>query len=166
MIAELDSLPDAVFKTLSDGSIQTLESREIFDQSTTLIIGVIGPFSPICTARHLPEYIPYVAQLVEAKLVDRVACIAAADPFSMSAWAAQLGCPSNLKMLTDAGAAFAEKLGLSVDLSELGMGLRSTRYAMLVQDNKVAMLKRESKFNVLEETSKESVEVALNRMWS
>jgi peroxiredoxin len=107
-----------------------------------------------------------VAQLVEAKLVDNVACIAAADPFSMSAWAAQLGCPSSLKMLTDTGAAFAEKLGLSVDLSELGMGLRSTRYAMLVKDNKVAMLKRESKFNVLEETSKESVEVALNRFWS
>jgi peroxiredoxin len=166
MIKELDSLPDAVFKTLSDGSIQTLGSREIFDQSTTLIIGVIGPFSPICTARHLPEFIPYVAQLFEAKLVDNVTCIAAADPFSMSAWAAQLGCPSNLKMLTDTGASFAEKLGLRVDLSELGMGLRSTRYAMLVKDNKVAMLKRESKFNVLEETSKESVEVALNRFWS
>jgi alkyl hydroperoxide reductase 1 len=36
--------------------------------------------------------------------------------------------------LTDTGAEWSEKLGFSVDLSKMGLGVRTARYALIVDD--------------------------------
>ena len=64
-------------------------------------------------------------------------------------------------MLTDSNAAFAQKLGLQLDLSESGLGIRSKRYAMFVHDGRISMLKVDEKPGILEYTSKEAVEAVL-----
>jgi len=43
-------------------------------------------------------------------------------------------------MLADGNGDFAKKIGLDVDLSDFGLGLRSKRYAMLVDDGVVEVL--------------------------
>ncbi len=79
---------------------------------------------------------------LKAKGVDVVAVVSANDPFVLSGWSRILGFKESILALADPDAAWSAKLGLTVDLSGLGIGLgkRTTRYAIVIDDLKVAYL--------------------------
>jgi peroxiredoxin (alkyl hydroperoxide reductase subunit C) len=58
-------------------------------------------------------------------------------------------------MLGDGSAEFTKKLGLELDLTARGLGVRSDRYAMIVEDGVVKSLDREApgKFEVSDAVS-------------
>jgi peroxiredoxin len=58
----------------------------------------------------------------------------------MNAWKKDTGAEGKIEFLADGSAAFAKAIGLSIDLGERGLGMRSQRYAMLVQDGVVKTL--------------------------
>jgi peroxiredoxin len=137
-----DRLPEAVFATPGPDGPQQVSTDQVFKGKTVLLFAVPGAFTPTCSARHLPGYKDRAAEF-KAKGVDAVACVAVNDAFVMGAWAKDQGVDGQIVMLADGNGDFTRKLGLELDGSKFGMGLRSQRYAMLVQDGVVKALEVE-----------------------
>ena len=73
------------------------------------------------------------------KGVDTIACVSVNDPFVLRAWSKSLECESEILMLADGNAAFAESVGLDFDTGGFG-GIRCKRMSMLVDDGKITKL--------------------------
>jgi peroxiredoxin len=108
-----------------------------------VIIGVPGAFTPTCSAKHLPSYLKRLDPL-KAKGVDEIWCVAVNDAFVMAAWGRGQQVGGKIRMLGDGSAAWATSLGLVLDLSARGMGMRLRRFSMLVEDGTVTRLNLES----------------------
>ena len=59
------------------------------------------------------------------------------DPFVMKAWGQSLHVPDGLQLLADGNGDLTRALGLEIDMSGSGMGLRSRRYALYAVDGVV-----------------------------
>ena len=114
-----------------------------------VIFAIPGAFTPTCSAKHVPGYVANFDKL-KAKGVDEIWCIAANDGFVMAAWGRTLNTAGKVRMMGDGSCAYTKALGLELDLTAAGMGMRSQRYAMLVQDGVVKSLDLEApgKFEV------------------
>jgi peroxiredoxin len=133
-----DRIPSAVLNQLKDG-IQTINTDDLFKGRTVVLFAVPGAFTPTCSAKHLPGYIQHLDAL-KAKGVDVVACIAVNDAFVMNAWAESQKAPEDILMLADGNGAFARALGLEMDATAFGMGIRSKRFALVAKDGVVTHL--------------------------
>ena len=109
---------------------------------TVVIFGVPGAFTPTCSEQHAPGYIAKAAEL-RAKGVDDILCMAVNDAFVMGAWGRALGSQGKIRMMADGSAAFTKALGLELDLSAGGLGLRCKRFSMLVKNGVVTQLNDE-----------------------
>jgi glutaredoxin/glutathione-dependent peroxiredoxin len=96
-----------------------------------VIFGLPGAFTPTCSAKHLPSFTQNFSAL-KAKGVDEVWCITTNDAFVLVAWGKQLKADGKVRMLADGSAKYVKELGLELDLTARGMGVRSNRYAMIV----------------------------------
>jgi len=108
-----------------------------------------GAFTPTCSAKHVPGYVEKFNEL-KAAGVDEIWCVSVNDAFVMGAWARDQKTNGKVRMLADGDANFTKAVGLTLDLTGKGMGLRSNRYSMLVKNGKVASLNIEGpgKFEV------------------
>ncbi len=116
---------------------------------TIALFAVPGAFTPTCSAKHLPGYVEKAAEF-KAAGVDEIWCLSVNDAFVMGAWGREQSAQGKVRLLADGDAAFAKAIGLTLDLTGRGMGLRSNRYSMLVRDGKVLTLNIEGpgKFEV------------------
>ena len=103
------------------------------------IFAVPGAFTPTCSAKHLPSFLDNISEL-KAAGVDEIWCVSVNDAFVMGAWARDQKTDGKLRMLADGSAEFSKAIGLTLDFTARGMGIRSSRYSMLVKDGKVATL--------------------------
>jgi peroxiredoxin len=106
---------------------------------TIAIFALPGAFTPTCSARHVPGYVELASDL-KAAGVDEIWCLSVNDAFVMGAWARDQKTQGKVRMLADGDAEFARAVGLTLDLTGKGMGLRSRRYSMLVRNSVVATL--------------------------
>ena len=113
------------------------------------IFGLPGAYTPTCSAQHVPGYLAHMEAL-KAKGVDEVWCVAVNDGFVMAAWGRDQGAIGQIRFLGDGSALWAKALGLDVDLTDRGMGVRMNRFSMLVDDGVVSQLNVEApgKFEV------------------
>jgi peroxiredoxin len=116
---------------------------EITSGKTIAIFGVPGAFTPTCSAQHVPRFLEKF-EVFKQLGVDEVWCISVNDSFVMGAWARDQKTQGKIRMLADSNASFAKATGLELDLTSIGLGLRSTRYSMLVKDGKVTILNNEA----------------------
>jgi peroxiredoxin len=116
---------------------------------TIAIFGLPGAYTPTCSAKHLPSYVEKAAEL-KAAGVDEIWCVSVNDAFVMGAWGRDQHTAGKVRMMADGSADFAKAIGLTLDLTARGMGLRSNRYSMLVVDGIVKTLNVEApgKFEV------------------
>jgi peroxiredoxin len=116
---------------------------------TVALFALPGAFTPTCSAKHVPGYVDQYDAL-KAAGVDEIWCLSVNDAFVMGAWARDQKTVGKVRMLADGDAAFAKAVGLTLDLTGRGLGLRSNRYSMLVRDGKVETLNIEGagKFEV------------------
>ena len=134
-----DRLPKAnLVKATPDGP-QPIDSEDYFRGRRIAVFSVPGAFTPTCSARHLPGFVDRVDEL-KGKGVDEVACVAVNDAFVMQAWADQAGASGKVTMLADGNGDFAKAIGLTMDGSKYGMGLRGQRWSAIVDDGKVEQL--------------------------
>ena len=105
---------------------------------TVVLFGVPGAFTPTCSQRHLPGFVDQAAAL-RAKGVEAIGCHSVNDAFVMAAWAKANGA-DELIMIADGSAVLTKALGLELDLTAMGLGLRCKRYAAVVKDGKVTYL--------------------------
>ncbi|WP_117190718.1 peroxiredoxin [Rhizobium terrae] len=134
-----DRLPAAKFKEkTADGPVE-ITTEQLFDGKKVVVFAVPGAFTPTCTLNHLPGYLEN-RDAILAKGVDDIAVIAVNDWHVMGAWASQTGGMGKIHFLADWDGAFTKSLGLDMDLSAGGLGIRSKRYSMLVEDGVVKSL--------------------------
>ena len=114
-----------------------------------VVFGLPGAFTPTCSAKHVPGYLANLDAL-KAKKVDEVWCIAVNDGFVMAAWGQSEKAIGKIRFLGDGSADLTKKLGLELDLTGGGMGLRMKRFSMFLDDGVVKQLNVEapSKFEV------------------
>lgn len=134
-----DKLPNATFVVMTSDGPSPKTTAEAFGGKKVALFAVPGAFTPTCQQQHMPGFVARVDEL-KSKGVDTIACTAVNDVFVMAQFAKDTGAEGKILMLADGNAEFAKKLGLEVDLSGFGLGLRSRRYAMLVDDGVVKIL--------------------------
>src|SRR5262249_14602547 len=114
-----------------------------------VFFGLPGAFTPTCSGKHVPGYLEAEAAL-KAKGVDEIVCISVNDGFVMAAWGRAQKVGTRIRMLGDGSADFTKKLGVELDLTANGMGVRCRRFSMLVEDGVVKTVNVEAggKFEV------------------
>ena len=134
-------VPDTIFKTrVRDESIggdnpfrwQDVSTEDIFAGKRIVLFALPGAFTPTCTTAHLPEYEQHYDDF-KTLGVDEVICLSVNDAFVMYQWRRYLNI-EKVFVLPDGNAEFTRKMGMLVDKSNLGFGMRSWRYSMVVQD--------------------------------
>ena len=104
-----------------------------------VVFGLPGAFTPTCSAKHVPGYVGAHDRL-QARGVDEVWCVSVNDAFVMGAWGRDQKAGGKVRMMADGSANYTKALGLDMDLTARGMGVRSQRYSMLVEDGVVKAL--------------------------
>ena len=161
MIAVGQKLPNATlnefFNEESEGCSlgpNAFEVEKLVAGKKIVIFALPGAFTPTCSAKHVPGYVEH-CNAIKAKGVDEIWCISVNDPCVMGAWGRDQKVGKKIRMMADGSAEFTKKLGLELDLTARGFGVRSDRYAMIVEDGVVKSLDREApgKFEVSDAAS-------------
>ncbi len=129
-----DKLPTATLNYLKDG-VQAITTNELFDNKKVVLFAVPGAFTPTCSAKHLPGYVAKMDDF--AKHGIEVACLSVNDAFVMGAWAKNQDVPDSLHMLADGNGEFTKAMGLELDATAFGMGLRAKRFALYAENGVV-----------------------------
>lgn len=132
-----DAIPEVTLKYIDDG-VQTIDTPTLFAHRNIVLFAVPGAFTPTCSERHLPGFVERFGEFQERGI--EVACMAVNDPFVMQAWGESQHVPAGLRMLSDGNGDFTRALGLEMDGTAFGMGLRSKRFALYAEDGVVKQL--------------------------
>lgn len=151
-----DNLPEATFTTMTADGPKPMTTADVFGGKKVALFAVPGAYTPTCHKSHMPGFVNRAAEL-KAKGFDTIACTAANDIFVLTAWSKDTGADGKILMLADGSADFAKKIGLEVDLTARGMGVRSQRYAMAVENGVVKVLNVEDVPGKAETSSAETL---------
>ncbi|HUB89836.1 MAG TPA: peroxiredoxin [Dyella sp.] len=137
------ALPDTPITVIDgDADIQRTTTAPLFAGRKVVLFAVPGAFTPTCSERHLPGYVRHF-DLFKARGVE-VYCMAVNDAYVMKAWATAQRVPAGLKLLADGNGAFTQALGLEMDGSAYGMGMRARRFSLYAENGVVKSLHVES----------------------
>jgi peroxiredoxin len=142
-IKEGDRIPSSKFRVLTPDGPAWKTTDEVFKGKKVAVFAVPGAFTGVCSNQHLPSVVANAAAL-KAKGVDTVAMTSVNDHMVMNAWKNTAGpAGKDIEFLADGSAEFAKAVDMTVDLTAMGMGVRSRRYSMLVDDGVVKKLNAE-----------------------
>ncbi|MCS6892189.1 MAG: peroxiredoxin [Rhodovarius sp.] len=131
-----DRIPAVKLMQATAEGPKEVDTGELFAGKTVVLFGVPGAFTPTCSIKHLPGFIEHAAAL-RAKGADVIACMAVNDAFVMGAWAREQGVGDQVVMLADGSATFTKALGLELDLTARGLGIRCQRFLLIAKDGVV-----------------------------
>ncbi len=134
-----DSIPDATLVKVTTAGPTPVTTADMFGGRTVALFSVPGAFTPTCSAKHLPGFVTN-ADTIRSHGVDEILCIAVNDAFVMAAWAKSADAGEKVTMIADGSADFTKALGLEMDATRFGMGIRGQRFSMLVKDGIVTHL--------------------------
>lgn len=147
-----DRIPDVTLRVVTDTGADPVSSAELLGSGRVVLFAVPGAFTPTCSNSHLPSFVETAGELASVG-VDRIVCLSVNDPFVMAAWGAAQGVGTEITMVSDGNAEFTESIGMGVDASRAGMGVRSKRYAMVIEGGVVtAFLPEEDGFSAIVST--------------
>ncbi|MFA7554303.1 MAG: peroxiredoxin [Spongiibacteraceae bacterium] len=138
-----DKLPAGTFKIMGSEGPKDVTTAELFDGKKVVMFAVPGAFTPGCSVTHLPGFVVN-ADKIKAAGVDSIICTAVNDVFVMDAWGKNQNA-EELIMAADGNGEYAKALGLELDGSGFGLGIRSMRYAMIVDNGVITYLGVDSK---------------------
>jgi len=136
-----DKVPAVKLKQMTPEGMKDVDTGEFFKGKKVVLFALPGAFTPTCSAKHLPGFVEKSAEL-RSKGVDAVACLSVNDAFVMNAWKRDTDQRDEATFLADGNADFTKAIGMELDASGNGLGIRSKRYSMVVEDGTV------KKFNV------------------
>ena len=128
-----DKMPSGAFGVMTESGPGAISTDDLFSGKKVVLVSVPGAFTPTCSMNHLPGFVDHAADL-KAKGVDTIACMAVNDVFVMDAWGKDRGVGDNVMMLADGNGEYSQALGLELDASGFGMGMRGQRFALVVDD--------------------------------
>ncbi|HEV7876717.1 peroxiredoxin [Bradyrhizobium sp.] len=136
-----DKLPEAKFRVMTAEGPQVKTTDDVFKGKKVALFAVPGAYTGTCHKMHMPS-IFLNAYAIKAKGVDTIAVVSVNDAFVLNAWKRDTDQRDEALFLADGNAEFAKAIGMELDASGNGLGIRSKRYSMLVEDGVV------KKFNV------------------
>ena len=142
MIKPGDRIPSVTIKQAKAEGAADVDVAQLFAGKKAILFSLPGAFTPTCSAKHLPGYVEKFAEFTQ-RGVD-VACLAVNDAFVMGAWAKDQHVPDGLLMLADGNGTFSKALGLEMDGSPFGLGMRGKRFALYAEDGVVKKLNVEA----------------------
>ena len=151
-----DKIPDAKFTVMGPEGPAARTTDEVFKGKKVALFAVPGAYTPTCHKNHMPGFVDRVAEL-KAKGIDTIACTAVNDIFVFNHWAEETGAAGKIEMLSDGSGDFVKAIGLEIDLTGFGLGVRSKRYAMLVEDGVVKVLNIDESPPVHDKSSAETL---------
>tara|TARA_B100000767_G_C19533133_1_gene437494 strand:- start:107 stop:592 length:486 start_codon:yes stop_codon:yes gene_type:complete len=154
-IKEGEKLPLSEFFYLDSNGSQKIKSIDLFQNQKTIVIGVPGAFTKVCSAQHLPGYVNNFEAL-KKKGVTKIICISVNDPNVMRAWGENQKVNDKIFMAADPYCKFTKLIGAEIDRTEKGLGVRSARYTMLVENNIVKIIKEEEDTGMCEISAAEN----------
>lgn len=137
-----EKIPSGTLTQMTDKGPAPVTTDELFSGKKVVLFAVPGAFTPTCSARHLPGYVDHAADFSK-KGVDSVVCLSVNDAFVMGAWGKAQNAEGKVHMLADGNGDFTKSLGLELDATKYGMGIRSQRYAAIVENGTVTALEVE-----------------------
>jgi len=152
-----DKIPAASFSVMTADGPKPLSSDELFAGKKVVLFAVPGAFTPGCSMTHLPGFVVQ-ADAIKAKGVDTIACLSVNDAFVMGAWGDAQNA-EEIVMLGDGNADFTKAIGLELDASGFGMGIRAQRFAMVVEDGTVTHLAVEAPGEIKVSTAEAMLEL-------
>jgi glutaredoxin/glutathione-dependent peroxiredoxin len=158
-IAVGDKIPDVKVQVPGPNGPEAAQTAELLGHGTVVLFGVPGAFTPTCSDHHLPGFV-LRAEDLRSKGVDTIACVSVNDAFVMKAWGEAQAVGDSVIMIADGSAQFTQALGLEVDLTGGGLGVRSKRYAAVIRDGILTNLAVEETLG-LEVSSADAVLAAL-----
>jgi glutaredoxin/glutathione-dependent peroxiredoxin len=137
-----DKIPAGALATMGAEGPGPVTTDDLFGGKKVVLFAVPGAFTPTCSAQHLPGFVEK-ADAIKAKGVDTIACLSVNDVFVMDAWGKDQSAAGKVEMLADGSAALTKEMGTVLDLTDRGLGVRSSRYSMIVDDGTVTQINLE-----------------------
>ena len=128
-----DTIPEINFFYISESGPKKISSKELFAGKKVILVGVPGAFTPTCSLEHLPRFIEKKKEIYE-KGIEKIIFVSKNDPFVMNEWKKSKS-ENDIIFIGDSMGEFAEKSGLKMDLSVIGLGERLSRFALIIEDN-------------------------------
>ncbi len=141
-IKENETVPNSEVFVLENGEPVKKNIENILKNKKSVIFGLPGAYTSVCSAKHLPGYVNN-SEKYKQKGVDQIICMSVNDPFVMNAWGKENKVGDKITMVGDPFLNFTKAIGAEVDKSERGLGIRSNRYTMLVDNLKVIKIQEE-----------------------
>mgnify|MGYP006077121803 FL=1 len=154
-IREGEKLPLSEFFYIDSDGPQKIKSTDLFENQKSIVIGVPGAFTKVCSAIHLPGYVKNFEE-AKKKGVTKIICISVNDPNVMKAWGESLKVENKIFMAADPYYNFTKSIGAEIDRTDKGLGVRSARYTMLVENNVVKIIKEEGDTGMCEVSAAEN----------
>ena len=161
MITKGQKIPSVTIKQATPEGGSDVDPAALFAGKKVVMFSLPGAFTPTCSQKHLPGYIEKLPEL-KAAGVDIVACLSVNDVFVMKAWAEQHDALGKIVMLADGSGAFTKALGIELDLTGPGLGVRAARGVITIDNGVVTSVDMEApgKFDV---SSAESCLIGLKK---
>jgi peroxiredoxin len=134
-----DTLPEATLTLATPDGLEHATTASFFGGRTVALFSVPGAFTPTCSAKHLPGFVTH-ADALKAAGIETIACLSVNDAFVMAAWAKSAHADGKISMIADGNADFTKALGLEMDASKFGMGIRGQRFSFIAKDGVIAHL--------------------------
>lgn len=134
-----DKIPDATLVKITEAGPAPVSTADLFGGRTVALFSVPGAFTPTCSAKHLPGFIGN-ADAIKSQGVDEILCLSVNDAFVMSAWGKSADVGDKVTMIADGSAEFTRLLGLEMDATRFGMGIRGQRFSLVAKDGVVSHL--------------------------
>lgn len=129
-------IPSTPVQQLVNGEIQQVNLAEFSTGRTIVLVAVPGAFTPTCSDDHVPGYLRQTQAFRDAA-VDDIVILATNDFFVVKAWADRLSPPEHLHFMADGSQIFTKDAGQLLDLTGLGLGMRTQRYAAVIRDGEI-----------------------------
>ena len=132
-------VPSVKVKVVSKDGTKEANTAELFAGKKVVLFAVPGAFTPLCSAQHLPGFVTKADEM-KKKGVDEVFCLSVNDGWVMDAWAKDRGAIGKVTLIADGSGEFTKAMGLELDATGAGLGIRSQRYAAIIQDGVIKHL--------------------------
>jgi peroxiredoxin len=138
-----ERLPEAKFRVMSADGVQVRSTDDVFKGKKVALFAVPGAYTGTCHKMHMPS-IFLNAYAIKEKGVDTIAVVSVNDAFVMNAWKRDTDQRDEAIFLADGSAEFTRAIGMEMDASANGLGVRSRRYSMLIEDGVVRSINLEA----------------------
>ena len=154
-IKENEKIPSSEVFILENGEPVKKNIENFLKNKKSVIFGLPGAYTSVCSAKHLPGYVKNSEKYKE-KGIDQIICMSVNDPFVMNAWGKENNVGDKIMMMGDPFLNFTKAIGAEVDKSGRGLGIRSNRYTMLVDNLKIIKIQEEKDTGSCEISSAEN----------